>query len=86
MAMLWVAFIGTASPLLGQTLEDQLAKHQRAAQQAEAGQDFAAAVQEYEWIIRRVPDSAEVESNLGVALYFNNQHEQAAAAFAVLSL
>ena len=80
MAMLWLSLIGTASPLLGKTQEDQLAKHQRAAQQAEAGQDFAAAVQEYEWIVRRVPDSAEVESNLGVALYFNNQHEQAAAA------
>ena len=76
----WLLLAGTASSLLSQTLEDQLAEHQRAAQQAEVQQDFATAAQEYEWIARHVPNSAEVESNLGVALYFNGQQEQAATA------
>jgi tetratricopeptide (TPR) repeat protein len=80
MAAGWV-FLSGAKPLLyGQALEDQLAQHQQLAQQAEAKEDFPTAVREYEWIVRRLPENAEAESNLAVALYFNNQQEQAAAA------
>jgi tetratricopeptide (TPR) repeat protein len=64
--------------LAGQTADEQLALHQRRAQQAEAAQDFEGAIREYRILVRAVPNSPELQSNLGVALYFH--HDLAAAA------
>jgi len=72
---------GTAAAVFAQASPEQLAEHQRAAQQAEARQDFATAVHEYRWIEQSIPDNAELKSNLGVALYFNHDLEQAAEVF-----
>ena len=39
------------------------------------------AVREYEYLTRQLPRSAEMQSNLGVALYFDHQWERAIAVF-----
>jgi hypothetical protein len=41
--------------LAGQTADEQLALHQRRAQQAEAAQDFDGAIREYRILVRAVP-------------------------------
>jgi predicted Zn-dependent protease len=70
-----------ATPLLAQLSEDQLAEHQRAAQQAEASGDFDAAIREYEVLAHALPRNGPVESNLGVALYFHHDFGKAAEVF-----
>lgn len=78
--------IGLVLPLLasaflgGQTSDEDLAAHQSRAQRAEARQDFATAVSEYQILVRALPTNAELESNLGVALYFHRDFSQAAEA------
>jgi len=68
------AFVETPSP----QQEAQAALAERA-QQAEQHDDFATAVRQYQALARQLPENAEVASNLGVALYFNHQWEQAIA-------
>ena len=76
------AILGSYSRVVGaQTSSDQLVEHQRAAQQAEARGDFGTAAREYGILSRAMPGSAELASNLGVALYFNHDLELARAAF-----
>jgi tetratricopeptide (TPR) repeat protein len=58
--------------------DEQLAAHQQRARAAEERQDFAAAASEYKALVDAVPNNAELESNLGVALYFNHEFKQAA--------
>jgi tetratricopeptide (TPR) repeat protein len=73
--------VGMASPLLAQTASKQIATHAQAAQEAERRNDFPAAVHEYEYLTRQLPRSVEMQSNLGVALYFNHEWVRAIDVF-----
>lgn len=86
MAMLARRLILAASmalPLSAQTATQagsgDLAAHAQRAHGAEQQGDFSTAVREYEYIAHQLPPSAEIESNLGVALYFNHEWERAIA-------
>lgn len=85
MAMLakLVLFAGMVIPLLlaAQQLTPEMASHARLAQDAERRNDFSTAAHEYRLLARMLPDNAEVQSNLGVALYFNHELRPAIAAF-----
>ncbi len=72
---------GTNLRLPAQVTTEQLAEHQHLAQKAEASQDFATAIHEYELLVHWLPKNGEVESNLGVALYFHHDFEKAAEVF-----
>ena len=63
---------------LAQDSDEQLAIHQQRARAAEERQDFATAVREYKAMVDALPGNAELQSNLGVALYFNHNLKQAA--------
>lgn len=67
-------------PLLGQGVPDDVSEHVHAAQVAESQDDFATAVKEYDLVARQMPGNAEMQSNLGVALYFDHQTERAIVA------
>jgi Tfp pilus assembly protein PilF len=80
MAMLAAKFVLAASmalPSAAQTVSQDMASHAQAAQEAEQRGDFSSAVHEYEYLTRQLPRNAEMQSNLGVALYFNHQWQQA---------
>ena len=74
-AMLWWSSFSSGR---AQEVDQQLALHQQRAREAEAKQDFAGAVREYRALLQAFPDNVELESNLGVALYFNHDFVQAA--------
>jgi tetratricopeptide (TPR) repeat protein len=80
-AATWILAASMASPLSAQTISQDMASHAQAAHQAEQQGDFSTAAHEYEYLAHQLPRSAEMESNLGVALYFNHQWESAIAAF-----
>lgn len=67
-----ILFAGMVAPLAAQTVPEQVAAHARAAQQAERANDFHTAVSEYALAAKLLPESAEIQSNLGVALYFDH--------------
>jgi tetratricopeptide (TPR) repeat protein len=67
-----ILFAGMVAPLAGQTIPEQVAAHAHAAQQAERANDFHTAVSEYEVAAKLLPENAEIQSNLGVALYFDH--------------
>lgn len=73
-------FVSVALPLTAQTAPDRAAEHAQAARQAESRNDFQTAVNEYQALTKLLPRSAEVQSNLGVALYFNHDMMGATAA------
>jgi tetratricopeptide (TPR) repeat protein len=77
------AALGCFGPcyLAAQDAEDRLALHQQRAQEAEANQDFETAIREYRLLVQMVPNNAELESNLGVALYFHRDLKQASEVF-----
>jgi len=80
MAMLAAKFVtrrSMALPLTAQTVSPDMASHAQAATEAEHRGDFLSAVHEYEYLTRQLPRSAEMQSTLGVALYFNHQWQQA---------
>jgi tetratricopeptide (TPR) repeat protein len=84
MAMLTAKLIlaaGMAATLQAQTPTEGMAAHAQTARTAEQRGDFATAVQEYEYLTAQLPGSAETQSNLGVALYFDRQRERAIAVF-----
>jgi len=84
MAMLAAKFVLAASmalPLAAQTVSQDMASHAQAAREAEQRGDFSSAVHEYEYLTRQLPRNAEMQSNLGVALYFDHQWERATAVF-----
>jgi tetratricopeptide (TPR) repeat protein len=74
-------FAALAAPATGQASGD-IEQHIRAAELAESRDDFAGAVREFEAAVKQMPDSAELESNLGVARYFAGQTDSAIAALA----
>lgn len=76
-----ILFAGMAVPVSAQTASDQIALHARAAQQAERQNDFHTAVHEYERVAKLLPQNAEVQSNLGVALYFDHDLVRSTAVF-----
>ena len=73
--------VASAMRLPGQATSDDLAECQQTAQRAEEHGDFGTAVQEYEQLAKWLPHSPEVQSNLGVALYFHDDYGKAAEAF-----
>ena len=76
-----IIFAGMVVPLAAQTVPEQIAVHARAAQQAEGRNDFRTAVNEYERVAKLLPENAEVQSNLGVALYFDQDLAHSIAVF-----
>lgn len=84
MVMLAATFVLAASmalPSAAQTVSQDMASHAQAAQEAEQRSDFSSAVHEYEILTRQLPRNAEMQSNLGVALYFNRQWQEAVVVF-----
>jgi tetratricopeptide (TPR) repeat protein len=84
MAMLAATFVLAASmtlPSAAQTASSDMASHAQAAQAAEQRGDFSTAVREYESLTYQLPRNAEIQSNLGVALYFDHQWERAIPVF-----
>jgi tetratricopeptide (TPR) repeat protein len=77
----WAALSAGSPRMLAQTGPEQLAEHQHSAQEAEARGDFDTAVREYEVLTKAMPASAELQSNLGVALYFHQDLDLSEAAF-----
>lgn len=78
LAAMLLILAGMVSPLLAQiSTSDQLARHAQAAQEAEQRNDFVTAVREYEVLAAVLPRNAEIQSNLGVALYFNHDLHRA---------
>ncbi len=76
-----VVFASIMVPACAQTAPEQLAAHAQAAQQAEQRNDFPTAIREYEYVAGQLPQNAEMQSNLGVALYFDHQLSRAIAVF-----
>lgn len=76
-----IFLIGMAPLLFGQATSNQLATHALAARQAESRNDFKTAVHEYEILAKLLPQSAEAQSNLGVALYFEDDKPDAIQTF-----
>jgi tetratricopeptide (TPR) repeat protein len=84
MVMLAAKFVLAASmtlPSAAQTASSDMASHAQAAQAAEQRGDFSTAVHEYEYLTHQLPRNAEIQSNLGVALYFDHQWERAIPVF-----
>lgn len=73
---------GPVHAATGQETDEQLAAHQERAREAEARQDFPTAIREYRTLVQAIPKNAELESNLGVALYFNHDLAEAARVLA----
>jgi Tfp pilus assembly protein PilF len=83
-AMLAAKFVVAASmtlSLAAQTVPEDMASHAQAAHEAEQRGDFSTAAHEYQFLVQKLPRSAEMQSNLGVALYFDHQWEPAIAVF-----
>lgn len=76
-----VLFLSAAPLLLGQAAPAELDAHARAAQMAESRGDFKTAAREYGAIAESLPENAEVQSNLGVALYFEDDKRSALRVF-----
>ena len=76
-----MVFASVALPLLAQSASEEIAAHARAAREAEQRNDFPTAVREYESVVGALPRSAEMQSNLGVALYFDHQLTRAIPVF-----
>jgi tetratricopeptide (TPR) repeat protein len=72
-ALKLILAVSMASPLLAQTASDSIAAHAQAAQEAERRNDFPTAIREYDYLVHQLPRSIEMQSNLGVALYFDHQ-------------
>ncbi|HEU5341000.1 tetratricopeptide repeat protein [Edaphobacter sp.] len=75
-----IILMSMALPLFGQAVSGDAAQRAQAARLAESRNDFPTAVREYEALAKLMPHNAEVQSNLGVALYFNHDMTGAAAA------
>ncbi len=73
-SLLWWTIPGA---VMAQDADEQLAMDQQRAREAESRQDFETAVREYKVLVQAVPNNAELESNLGVALYFHHDLKQA---------
>lgn len=78
-----VLFASVAIPLFlsAQAVTPDMESHARLAQDAERRNDFPTAVHEYRILAQMLPNSAQVQSNLGVALYFDHELRPAVAAF-----
>ena len=77
----FVVLVSMALPLYGQAAPPQAVAHAQAAVRAEQRGDFATAVREYKSVVTLLPRNAEMQSNLGVALYFNHDLTQALKVF-----
>ncbi len=76
-----ILFASVIAPVCAQTIPQEAAAHARAAQDAERRNDFPTAVREYDYVLTQIPRNAEMQSNLGVALYFNHELSRAIAVF-----
>jgi len=70
-----------ALPVYAQIQSEQIAAHARSAHEAQTRNDFPTAVREYQYLVHLLPASAEMRSNLGIALYFNHDLIQAINVF-----
>src|SRR6202021_3909943 len=71
--LLTMLAVATAAPsALCQANSQEIAEHQQAAQQAEARDDFARAVEEYRLLTTWLPENGQGGSNLGAASLFHN--------------
>lgn len=77
----FVILASMALPLYGQAIPPQAVSHAQAAVRAEQRGDFTTAVHEYEFVIKLLPGNAEMQSNLGVALYFDRDLSRAIKVF-----
>jgi tetratricopeptide (TPR) repeat protein len=76
-----MALFVSGQTVSAQTVSEKMAAHAQAAHAAEQRSDFSTAAREYEYLARMLPRSAEMQSNLGVALYFDHQWDRAIAVF-----
>ena len=76
-----VTILCVSTELFAQRRGDTVEEHIQMAQHAQSHQDCHTAAREYAVVARRLPSSAEVRSNLGVALYCDNQLPEAISAF-----
>jgi tetratricopeptide (TPR) repeat protein len=81
LAAKFVLAASLASPVPAQTVSTEMTSHAQAAHEAERRGDFSTAAREYEYLTHQLPRNAEMQSNLGVALYFDHQWERAIAVF-----
>ncbi len=68
-----VLFACAAASAVAQADTSELDRHIQAAQQAQQNQDCSTAAREYAAAVRLMPSSGEIRTNLGIALYCNNQ-------------
>lgn len=73
--------LASAIRLPSQLTSNDFAERQQIARHAEDLGDFGTAVQEYSQLAKWLPLSPEVQSNLGVALYFHHDYSEAVGAF-----
>ncbi len=77
-----MVFASAVLPVCAQQVsQEALAAHAQTAQAAERRNDFPTAVHEYEYVAAQLPQNAEMQSNLGVALYFNHELMRAIGVF-----
>ena len=69
----FIILASMALPMYSQTAPDPIAAHFQSAKEAEKRNDFPAAVREYEYLVAALPRNAAMQSNLGVALYFDHE-------------
>jgi tetratricopeptide (TPR) repeat protein len=77
----WIVLAGMATNVSAQTSNSQILPHAQAAQEAEQRNDFQTAVQEYSYVVHLLPHDAQMQSNLGVALYFDHEYQRAISVF-----
>jgi tetratricopeptide (TPR) repeat protein len=76
-----VLLLVTFGSMQAQEAMDVAARHQQAALEAQQRQDFVTAIREYQALARIVPQSGEVQSNLGIAFYFHGEYQRSAEVF-----
>jgi tetratricopeptide (TPR) repeat protein len=81
MFLMGIILAGMVLPSHEQVAAQEIEAHLQAAREAEARQDFASAARSFELVVKLAPKNAELQNNLGIALYFNHQLPSAIAAF-----
>jgi len=64
-----------------QNVPAEVAVHAAAAKEAESRNDFPKAVEQYSLVVKAMPSSAEMQSNLGVVLYFAGDKQRSLEVF-----
>lgn len=72
-------YLLVANAGFAQNTQEDLARHAQAAKAAEARRDFPTAIREYQVLVKALPQSAELRTNLGIALYLHNSTKESVA-------